>query len=306
MYTPRSHKNQRRSSPTTGNLSKDISSKKKTLSNGIKREQNLTFFYQKKWQLQKIAKFLIVCSVLLSIFGLFSWVSYKLLLKSDIFGVYTITLEGNENISKKRILALSGIVKGSSLLLHDPEIIESKIKKHNWIENAKVTKHFPSTINIKVWTHKPVALVNLELKTENKLYYIDKNGSIFTAASGFEDIDFPVITGMVTTREIKTMRLEKKSPADQALQFLKIAAQGNAVLPIQAISEIHISKDKGLIVYLAENPFPIYIGLNKVNESYYRLVKILRQLYQRKKITDIAKIQLDYTENKVLVTMVQQ
>lgn len=305
MFKPSGYKNQKKVSNTCRNMTKKISGKTKIQGSGIRRDGNLVTGFQKKWQVKKFSRFFFLSAVMFCIICLFSWASYKFLLSSDIFGVYTISIQGNENISEKKIIALSGIEIGSSLLLHDPEIIKNRLTKHDWIENAEVSRHFPSTIAIKIWTNKPLALINLAQNQESRLHYVDSNGAVFSPASGYEDIDFPVISGAVSPATLQEMVIADDTPERHALLFLRLAAKGNAVLPIQAISEIHIDQEKGIIVYLAENPFPIYIGQSEVKESYYRLVKILRQLYQRNKITEIAKIQLDYTENKVLVTMVQ-
>jgi hypothetical protein len=91
--------------------------------------------------------------------------------------------------------------------------------------------------------------------------------------------------------------------AAKALKFLHLAARGNAILPVQAISEIHVDAD-GLVVYLVDRPFPIYVGTERIQTKYYRLVKILERLYKKKKIAEIKEIRMDYTENKVLVAMV--
>jgi hypothetical protein len=87
-----------------------------------------------------------------------------------------------------------------------------------------------------------------------------------------------------------------------ALDFLNLAAQGNQILPSQGVSEVHVSPEKGIVVYLIDHPFPIFMGRDKVRTRFKLLVRVLAQLYQQDKVKEVAEIRMDYAEDKILVT----
>lgn len=84
--------------------------------------------------------------------------------------------------------------------------------------------------------------------------------------------------------------------------MLLLAAKGNAILPIQSVSEVHIDQQQGLIVYLIDQPFPVYFGKDRLQTKYFRLVKVLEQLYAKKQVDAVKEIRMDYSDDKILVT----
>ena len=90
-----------------------------------------------------------------------------------------------------------------------------------------------------------------------------------------------------------------------ACSLLLLAAKGNAILPIQAVSEVHIDQKLGLILYLVDRPFPVYFGTDRLQTKYFRLLKVLEQLYAKKQVDAVKEIRMDYLDDKVLVTGVQ-
>ena len=99
-------------------------------------------------------------------------------------------------------------------------------------------------------------------------------------------------------------RMAKDSTGSMALEFLRLTDKGNQILPTQAISEINVDPKEGLIVYLVDYPFPIYMGKEKIRVRFSRLVKVLARLYKDEKIKGVAEIRMDYAENKILVSRV--
>ena len=154
---------------------------------------------------------------------------------------------------------------------------------------------------IRVRERQPLALVNLERQGRRQLYYLDSKGEVFAPTTPSRDLDFPVLTGQVVTTQDGTMRIVEDSLAGLALDFLHLVAQGNQVLPSQGVSEVHVNPEKGLVVYLIDHPFPIYMGKEKVRTRFNLLVRVLAQLYQQDKVNGVAEIRMDYAEDKILV-----
>ena len=136
---------------------------------------------------------------------------------------------------------------------------------------------------------------------KNKLYYIDAKGHVFAPLTEAKDLDFPVLTGTVLAENLLEMQVQASSLTDLGLQIMNIAAKGNQILPLQAISEIHIDKDRGVILYLVDYPFPIYMGKEKIRNRYNLLVRVLAQLYRQDKVQEVAEIRMDYAEDRIMV-----
>jgi len=272
----------------------------------LPKHQNPIKKFQKYWQLKKNSLnflFFLIVAVSASMLG---FLGYKLITESDIFRVYTIKIDGNVDISENQILEIAGIERGTSLFALNPEDIKKRIIANEWIESVEVDRHFPASIEIKVHEYKPIALVLLKIGQKQSLYHVNPKGTIFASAATGKDIDFPVITGMISPEEIKMMKFGQNTQAAAALSFLRLAAKGNPILPIRAISEVNLAKDNTLILFLVDKPFPIYLDSRNIMNNYYNLVKVLRKLYNQKQIDNIKMIQLNYAENKALVTMIEK
>jgi hypothetical protein len=124
---------------------------------------------------------------------------------------------------------------------------------------------------------------------------------VFAEIEPGQDIDHPVITGLVAGRDVVADILVRGGLAEAAETFLRLAARGHAILPLQAVSEVHLDPEEGLIIYLADRPFPIYFGRDRLQTKYYRLIRVLDQLYSRKQIDTVKEIRMDYADDKVLV-----
>ena len=256
---------------------------------------------QRTWKLKKLSRG-VTCLLFVAVTGgALLVLVLALLARSDIFTVSALAVQGNRMASEQQILDKGGLQRGVNLLFLDCEQVEGLILGHPWVEQATVKRQWPSTVLVQVRERQPLALVNLERQGRRQLYYVDSKGEVFAPATPSRDLDFPVLTGQIATTEEGIMRIGEDSLAALALDFLNLAAKGNQVLPSQGISEVHVSPEKGIIVYLIDHPFPIYMGKEKVRTRFNLLVRVLAQLYQKDKVQEIAEIRMDYAEDKILV-----
>lgn len=233
--------------------------------------------------------------------GLMGWGVHKIVVRSDVFRLTEVEVHGNMVTTTQQLLDTGAIEQGQSLVAVDCGEVAGAIARLPWIDKVKVKKHWPSALEISVKEHRPLALVHHASPQGSNLYYANSRGELFARLQAGQDYDFPVITGGKTERIGAYERLTADSPSASALLLLKLAAKGNAILPVQSISEVHVDPREGLVVYLVDHPFPIYFGVENVHTKYYRLVKILERLYRKEQITGISSIRMDYMENKILV-----
>lgn len=256
---------------------------------------------QRKWKLKRLSKSTLMLLVIGSITLTAGWLAYQVFIRSNVFRLTDIRVFGTRVATERQILEISGLQRGMSLLRFDEKAIAAKVNTHPWVDHVEIKKQWPSAIDITVFEHQPLALVNLEKDKEKKLRYLSSQGRIFAEVEQGLDLDYPVITGMQEHKDVEANTLVKGSLADNANMFLLLAAKGNAVLPVQAISEVHLDQKEGLVIYLVDRPFPIYFGKDRLHTKYYRLVKVLEQLYSRKQVDAVKEIRMDYSDDKVLV-----
>lgn len=256
---------------------------------------------QRSWQLKKLSRratFGLLMVILITTGG---WLSYKMVSNSDIFSLTTVTIEGNKMTRDQQIIDAAHLETGVNLLALDTARAEKMVEKLPWVARARIKRYWPSTVEVIVQEHRPLALVNLGPPGRQRLFYVDEQGRVFASLSVSRDFDFPVLTGAPVTRSLKDGRIMTDSPADKALALLLLAARGNQILPVQSISEVHVSDKDGLIVYLVDYPFPIYMGKEHLRTRYYQLVKILVRLYRRHRVKNITEIRMNYAKNRILV-----
>jgi cell division protein FtsQ len=220
----------------------------------------------------------------------------------SFFQVNQLIISGCKVISREKLREQSKIIlHQTSLLGMETEVIEDLLEENPWVSLAKVKRNWPSTVEIEIKEFVPVALLHSTTSEPDQLYYIDRDGTAFTSVTIGENIDFPVITGLT---EIKDRDARKKAFAE-VLLFLRKVGRNDPHLPVQSVSEVHVSDDGELVVYLVEYPFPIFFGNGNTWQKYRRLIRVLQALYKKQKgeeiISSVEYIRMDYLNDKVLV-----
>jgi len=232
------------------------------------------------------------------------WFIYGRLASSDIFRLTEVSVSGNHMVSRHQLIEKSGLRQGMNLLGFDVRGAQDRLRQFAWVEQADLHVAWPSRVEIRIRERHPLALVRLGGKEKGSLFYLDRTGYVFAPVLPGQDVDFPILTGDLNNLGLDKKQIRPDTPVAGALAFLQLAARGNAILPAQAVSELHVDAARGLIVYLVDRPFPIYMGWENIRTRYYRLVKILERLYRKKKINGIKEIQMNYMENRALVATV--
>lgn len=222
------------------------------------------------------------------------WLAWQQLSQWSFFQLTAVRIEGCEQVSKDELLELSGVDIHSNLLRLSPSRIKARLTEHEWVAGVRVRRDWPNRLEIVIREHRPLAL----LAQPDGLHYVDRQGEVFAPALPPGELDFPVITGLGPR---KRWQAEQRQGLQRGLRLLRLAAR-NAVLPAQGISEINLDEDNKLALFMVSHPFPVYLGAGEqLVRDYRRLVKVLRQLYKRELLGEIAAIQLDYLPDRVLV-----
>lgn len=268
-------------------------------------QQAAVIDHQQKYQFRKLSRTCTLFLLLTATLSVGGWFCHQALEHSDIFRLTTVSIQGNRMTRQEQILDLGSIEQGVNLLSFDVGLAEERISHHPWIDRVEIARYWPSTLRVRVYEHRPLAMINIEKEEGRSLHYVDHQGKVFAPVDDSQDLDFPVITGVQSMGELTDNLIGDEGLVAQAFQFLRLAARGNPIVPLQSISEVNVSPGKGLVVYLVDHPFPIYMGYDTVSTRYYQLVTLLERLYRKKKIQEIKEIRMDYQEGRILVAKLE-
>ncbi|MBC8208256.1 MAG: FtsQ-type POTRA domain-containing protein [Desulfobulbaceae bacterium] len=216
------------------------------------------------------------------------------------FQVRDIVINGCRITTPSLIREMTGLGYDLNLIKIDLPALEREITTHPWIKRATVQREWPDVLRVDVVEYRPEAMIALQESGDDAFFYVDRSGVIFSPVKVGQDLDFPVITGFYDRADVENRRAHL---AD-ILTFIKLARKNNPNLPWQNVSEISVDELGGVVLYLVEKPFPIYLGHGEIKHKYSRLKRVLKALYGKKEkigIDDVAYIQMDYQKNKVLV-----
>lgn len=223
---------------------------------------------------------------------------YNVLCGCNFFQITSVIIEGNRMTDKEEITNLSRIDIHSNLLAIDTGQVRALLENHPWIAAAEVVRDWPNRLLIQVKEKKPAALLNREAEQ----LYLDSRGRIIAATAPAHELDFPVITGLENAALDGATTESRPQCLNDVFEFLRLANRNNPILPEQNISEIHVGPSDELTLYLLDRPFPIYLGSEgKIATRYYRLVKVLKDLYRTREFSEVSYIRLDYQKDAILV-----
>ncbi len=228
------------------------------------------------------------------VFGVFvlGWLVYTGLSHATFFQVESVKISGNSQLDDGEILTLIGVTNHSNLVAVDKAKIVTILQGTGWVNRVEVLKNYPNTLKIELVERKPIALVQLD----DGLHYFDRKGVVFAEVKRGHDLDFPVI------HFSDHSMLEIEGSLKNITDFLKYTRNGNPALSIQNISQIMVDDKGDMTMYMADNPFPVQIGQTKMWQKYKRLAKVLGWLYRKKKFNTVTAIDLEYLQDRVLVS----
>ena len=193
-------------------------------------------------------------------------------LLTPLFNINEIKVEGNNKVTSANIINLSKLKMGQNIFKNNKGKIKKYIKENAYIEDVKIKRILPSTIEINVVERK----IEYQIQLISSYIYIDGKGNILEKADTKENA--VVLDGFFTSEE----QLTKGKKLDN-IDLNKISNVNdikNAISQIEGLQmsdiKINIKKDNDYIIYLNSEKKKIYIGdsSNLLNKMLY-IKKIL-------------------------------
>jgi cell division protein FtsQ len=198
----------------------------------------------------------------------------RLLSDSDFFRIDRIRVADLKRVSREEILSLSDIQPGISIFDLDLEMIGRKIEENPWIATASVQRVFPREVSIRVTERVPQAVVSL-----GYLYYADGAGEIFKLLGPEDRLDYPLVTGLDRSYLLENPDAARRR-LKEAMTLLGNLAERKR-FNLDDVSELHIDREEGLIIYTYTGGVPIRMGSGNFAGKLDRLERIYRELEPR-------------------------
>lgn len=219
--------------------SKKKSQNKKNGKARIKKEEK-----EKSLNVLKIIALVCIFSVLIIV-----------LLSSSLFNISTILVEGNDKLSDEKVISLSSIELHTNMFTLNKSQIKSKLKESSYIEDAKISRKFPSTIVININERIPTYM----LQFADSYVYINNQGYMLEISN--EKIEVPILTGFTTDlsnikpgNRINTDDLKKMGMVIRIYQSLA----NNDIS--EMLSKIDVSNEKNYTLYFDSEQKKVYLG----------------------------------------------
>ena len=231
---------------------------------------------------------------LLASLTLLGFTAHEYFQRSAPLNVGEVSIMGCMNVTESELVNLANVDFKASLANLDLREISSRLTKHPWVEKAKVKRDWSRrALIIEVQERIPQALILLD-----DLYLVDRHAEVFKKAEPRDQLDFPVLTGL-DTREVMERDQQAVNLVGQALELLGILRQRKIFTP-RDVSEIHLSKQKGLTIFTLKGGIPIRLGSGGLADKIDRLEKVLPDL--QPKIKEVEYLDINYPR-KVVVKM---
>lgn len=182
------------------------------------------------------------------------------------FAVREISVQGAERyVSESAVLAWLDIAPGVSVWDVSPARTRARLEAHPFVARAVVHREFPDRLSIEVRERRPQALVLLD-----RLYYLDRTGTVFGPLAERNGRDYPVITGMdehvpAGKRAVVLRRLSRLS---------RLCARREC---FGGVSEIHLDARLDVVLHPRSPRVPVVLGWGSWPEKIDRAERALAQ-----------------------------
>jgi cell division protein FtsQ len=224
---------------------------------------------------------------------------YHQLLTSPYFcikDIKNIEIEGLSRLTPEVILEQAHLGPETSLLALRPGQVERALLTNPIIARAELTRKWPNRLHLRLKERKPVALVQM-----GELYYVDRQGCLFSPLTPGDPLNFPVLTGL---------KPEHFNPGEgpvpevlaQAFQLLELLRGAPPPLNLENISEVHVDLERGFTLYANGLGMALDLGFADHQGKLEKFAQIWPILSQSGYLARAGRLNLDYPQ-RVLLTL---
>ncbi len=246
------------------NNTKNTKSNKNINRKKIKKQnhKNNNSELNKKRKVKKIKIFFLLIIFLILLLFIFS---------SSLFNIKNIEVEGNNRISKEKIISISSLDEYTNIFKFNKSAVIENIKQNAYIENVKIIRSLPSTVKITIEEREPKYM----LQFADSYVYINNQGYMLEISN--EKLDNPILIGFTTDlSNIKAgnrINVDDLKKLQMVIKIYEIAKTNDLG---ELISKIDISNDKNYTLILDSEQKTVYLGdCSNLNTKMLYLKSIL-------------------------------
>jgi cell division protein FtsQ len=202
--------------------------------------------------------------------------------------VETITVRGNERLSRGEVLAVLNGLRGQSLVWTDLDVWRKRLMASPWVRDAALRRSLPSTVEVVVAERQPIGIGRIN----SDMYLVDERGIIIDLyGPQYADLDLPIIDGLSAAAGAGGS-LTDEGRADLATRVIAAAKAKPGIA--HRLSQVDVSDLHNASVILSGDPAVIQLGEDQFParlQSYLDLAPTLRE-----RVTEIDYIDMRFDD----------
>ena len=230
-----------------------------------KNEYNRNELQDKKNKLSPVKKILFLTVMVLAVFAV---------LLSPVFHIKQINITDMKKYSKEEICSMIGLGIGENLFAFSSQKANKILCADTYVEGVKITKSFPSTINIEINERK----VRGYVPYMDSYLYIDEYGRILEIKGSFTD-PLPVVTGL----NFDSFQLGEKIEADNKDAFDEVVVIAQVMTKyemLDTVVKLDVSNTEKITAYV--NKIEINLGnITNCDEKIRTMAAVVKQIPEK-------------------------
>lgn len=191
-------------------------------------------------------------TVFLGVILIFMLIALFIFLFSGKYAVNKITILGQTNYSKDKILQLANIDTKKNIYLISLKKVEKNLKKDPYIESAIIRRKFPQEITISIVERIPVGSLPI---TAGGYCVIDENAVVIKIVQGENNVKKPIISG-IQVKDIKvgdTIPVKDKQDLEKILKIIRLISSMGLLnnvsyIDLKNYNDISMTTNTGILV----------------------------------------------------------
>ncbi len=189
------------------------------------------------------------------LFALLALLTLAVVLGMNIFQIHDVEVNGNETISAKDVVALSGIRLGDSIFKLDSAAVRDAIESNGLLEVEHITRVYPDKIVLDITQRIPHGAISYM----GRFVIIDEKGCVLDIVDQLPAGQYPLIEGVSVKHSEKGKPVQgHDESAMEAMETVLSALQGQQALKLIAQADfrdllnVNLLTRDGMVVELGK------------------------------------------------------
>ena len=225
---------------------------------------------RKKKKTLRIMRRTTIAFIFIALFAVVGYIAF-ISITTGIFGVKVIEVTGTEILTNEQIIEASQIQEGENIFLLNLNNIRFNINKVVSAKNIYIQKVLPNKVIINIEEKQPIGIFNYD----NKVYYIDSDGSLMEITEELGKDDTPIISGFTKYQfgEIgEKVEIEPAYKFEQILNMLQLFKQNNQ---LNELSEISLTENNNYRIITKKGVVFTVKNFNNLQEYFNYISSVI-------------------------------